>query len=1053
MIKKKPFLIAGLAVALLCFILSFGIYYRLDKAKADSVVDMSGASVRLDEDVDSTGIRFHSRILQSEYTSLCSEYGTLTVTTRIVPESLLGEAMLDENTENADILDVDMTGKQFEITVDDTGYYEYRTYIYNIPAARYGETFSAFTYVSAGETVVLKATAAAERSIAEVAKFAYDDLDAVDGGSYTQVGDKYSKYTKEQRSILAEYFGREQVYGAGVLLSVENATDNIDDYPVTEGENAGKYMAAITKSQANSSVNTIALNVLNSRGLAANANYSVAIDIFTDYTGASGRPLYSSDLSVVWSANAALGARYYTYSFNATTNENGELSKEFTGINIPSTNSIHYVKFVDVRLEWQFSVESASIKVLSGTEITLDSETLGLPNLPGDGTISFNVTEIQGAGTTKTVLGGVDGTGDNFTVKSGYFYDIDIAATVGGKTYYGYVQVSDKDIYVFGFEKQGETVLFGSNDTINNVTGQTHSSRETEDGNTRIKMYRKNSVTTSNPVFRIESLLESAGLPQSSSGVSYKVYVDATYYKEEKVEGDYTTNWGLQFRNNAAWVSKYTGRYYAGDATYQSGQFKFAMQCLRNSGIADSYYALDGVNNWIYFDNVVLIPVYTAAPSYADKDFSVASYGAPGTDSGDSITQDKINTYAAAGFNEYLLLGQNSSLDTWTYSGSQAETTVGCAQNAGISDFIIREKTLGDLALYIDLSDRTDEYLYNQVKIYLKRFIELKDDDGNYLIKGVDIGDEPKGVRIDSYARIYKLVKQVAAEVYNRPDFDIYVCLLPAYADLENLNADGSDGGDRYDVYRNYVKTFLSRTGAKQICVDVYPFQGISNPRLIEGYYATMQIVAKECVKAGVDYTFVMQSYAEAPIYRPCKTAANDTALQVNGTIGFGSKNLIFFRYRPKDANFDDAFFVKTDGSTATDVYNAAKTQIEYAQNLADYALNFEYRASAVYADAMSNYTDGVYNDTFKKAIVTATGKATVVTESYDNSHGLYMYMLQNALDTVYGMEDSTITAVFDGYDKVAVIKNGVCSVETLTDNSYSVTLANGEAVYVIPFS
>lgn len=1054
MIKKRTFIITGLIVAFLCFVLAFGVSYRSKTVKADDpAVEMAGASVRLDEDVDSTGIRFHSRILKSEYTTLSGTYGALTVTTRIVPTAMLEGETLDENTVDADILDVNMTGKQFEIKIDDTDYYEYRTYIYNIPSANYGDEFSAFTYVKAGETVVLKAEAEIERSIAGVAKIAYDELYAADGGDYTQVGDKYSKYTKAQRSILAEYFTREQVYGTGVTLNLTNATDNIDAYPVTEGVNAGKYMATITKSQSAGTFNTVALNVSSARGLAANADYSVSIDVYSDLSGFP-YPIYHQQEStngIRWTANSTLGSGYYTYTFDMTTDENGELSKSFTGIYMPGSKVIHYVKFVDVRLEWKFNVASASIKVLSGTEITLNPVTLGVSNLPDDGTMTFTVTKGLGAGTTKTALS-VSAVGDTFTVESGYFYDIDITATVGGNTYNGYVQVADKDLLVYGFENDGETFK-----AYNFV-----STKETNSGNSRIKWYRTTAAAGATPYFNIDDLLNAAGLPNTSAdNVTYSVYIDATYNRTAKAANDYNTYWGLQFGNNRGWVAKQTGRYYVGDFTYTGGtygnfQYKANFFCNANSGahpISDMDYALDGTHNWLYFDNIVLVPKYSAAPSYTDKNFAATSYGAPGTDADDTPTQAKINTYAAAGFNEYLLLGQNSSLSSWAYSGSQAETTVGYAQTAGISDFIIREKTLADLANYIDLSDKTDAWLYNQVNTYLDRFINLKNDSGNYLIKGVDIGDEPQGYRIEDYAKIYKIVKQIAKEVYNRPDFEIFVCLLPAYGGLAELTLDGSSSGSRYDVYRTYVQTFLSKTGAKHVCVDVYPFQGKGNPRLIEGYYATLQIVAEECVKAGVEYAFVMQAYAADSVYRPCSTAANDTALQFNSTIGFGSKNLIFYRYRSSDADWNDAFFVQTDGSTTTDVYTAAQTQIGYAQNLADYVLNFEYRASAVYASTKSNYTEGVSNDTFKKASVSATGTATVVTELYDDSHGLYMYMLQNALDTVYGSENSTITATFAGYSKVAVISNGVCTVQTLTSNTYSVTLANGEAVYVIPLS
>ena len=119
--------------------------------------------------------------------------------------------------------------------------------------------------------------------------------------------------------------------------------------------------------------------------------------------------------------------------------------------------------------------------------------------------------------------------------------------------------------------------------------------------------------------------------------------------------------------------------------------------------------------------------------------------------------------------------------------------------------------------------------------------------------------------------------------------------------------------------------------------------------------------------------------------------------------------------------------------------------------------LEYDYSASAIYthdSEKYAYYIAGVENDTFQKATVTAGEGVTLVTELYDKKNELYMYMLQNVLDTVYTgnlPSRTTVKASFADCDKAAIIFEGKSEIIELKQGVFEIELATGEAIYVIP--
>ena len=90
---------------------------------------------------------------------------------------------------------------------------------------------------------------------------------------------------------------------------------------------------------------------------------------------------------------------------------------------------------------------------------------------------------------------------------------------------------------------------------------------------------------------------------------------------------------------------------------------------------------------------------------------------------------------------------------------------------------------------------------------------------------------------------------------------------------------------------------------------------------------------------------------------------------------------------------------------------------------------------------------------------VTTSTDATLVTELYDKDNYNYMYMVMNTIDPYEKNTNGndtlqTITVTFDGtFDMVYVYdQTGARTSVQLINNTYTVTLTAGQAVYLLPY-
>lgn len=454
----------------------------------------------------------------------------------------------------------------------------------------------------------------------------------------------------------------------------------------------------------------------------------------------------------------------------------------------------------------------------------------------------------------------------------------------------------------------------------------------------------------------------------------------------------------------------------------------------------------------------------------------------------DYRTVEHLTTYKDAGFNIYLAQDSiNVNSTTWKTDG---EVIMDRANEAGLK-VILTDKRIQDLSEPITVTSTgtsgtaweigegkrfknlaaLDSYIAECLSLY-------KDHPAFY---GVMLGDEPSYQNAYCYGEVYKAIKRVAPDVY------VQYNLLPLNNNKDsikyrypNLATDNSiTNADIENAYVAYLEAFLDSMGVDYVQYDHYPMKSemgifVENPYISPTYLRGLQLVGelaktRDIAVKVVAQTCVQNTSGEDGMLYLRQITEDDARWINNSLLGFGVKEINYFTYWTKQANYsegewfvDGGSFVNRDGTT-TELYNFMKTIMAENQAFAGTIKSFDYRGSRVY-NGKSVFSEQHIswlksNDTFGCITnVTTSQEATLVTELYDWERYNYMYMLMNTIDTneknAKGQDTTqTITVTFnDYYTNAYVYQNGVRTSVALANGVYTVTLTAGQAVYVLPY-
>ena len=208
-------------------------------------------------------------------------------------------------------------------------------------------------------------------------------------------------------------------------------------------------------------------------------------------------------------------------------------------------------------------------------------------------TISYSVTKTVATQTQKVAVGGalettVDvTTSRSFTVEEDCFYDVYIDAVgVSGKAYKAYVQVIAEGLKIINFnDGQGKLALGTDLLTYERITD--------EYGNEAYKMY----VTKGSSVGTTNTGVNISGISFLDISKKYDMYMTVRHATNKfNASGHGFT---FQYKTNSAYVDKKDGRYMATSASYETFLYWSYL------GVEGRH--INGVDNWVIFDNIVFV--------------------------------------------------------------------------------------------------------------------------------------------------------------------------------------------------------------------------------------------------------------------------------------------------------------------------------------------------------------------------------------------------------------------------------------------------------------
>ena len=453
--------------------------------------------------------------------------------------------------------------------------------------------------------------------------------------------------------------------------------------------------------------------------------------------------------------------------------------------------------------------------------------------------------------------------------------------------------------------------------------------------------------------------------------------------------------------------------------------------------------------------------------------FRFYAYTAPGSNPNNRHDDVVMKDYVDAGFNCFFLTGRNQ-FDGGDFESSQAKNTMELAKKYGISDFIMRDGRLVGLIFLKDKLLGDSEECRFKSEMELDEYVEscLKD----YIdqVLAVDLRDEPKYDETESFCTVYRAIKRVS-EKLGYKDFYVHINLLPVnYERIVRINPDKTRthinnsfliADKEYEsitqAFRTYISRFLDGCKADRLCVDDYPFR---RGKFLSTYFTSLQILAEECKKRDVEFSFVLQAY-DTPSCLFREVDKYNMYLQANAIVGFGAKEIAFYTYMShggsNDKFVEKSSFVRVNGDHNPTYYNGQKVMKEL-QDFASVILPFEYQASKIYYNTDLYYhsiTEKFDNTNEFKYLkgVEVDNDLILTTEMYNQEKDQHLYMLLNATDTIYNLGDVTLTAQFNGVERVAEYYFGTeeeCGYKgeiELKDGKYERTLSSGAGVYLIP--
>ena len=449
----------------------------------------------------------------------------------------------------------------------------------------------------------------------------------------------------------------------------------------------------------------------------------------------------------------------------------------------------------------------------------------------------------------------------------------------------------------------------------------------------------------------------------------------------------------------------------------------------------------------------------TEKPQYEEnKRLSIGAYCGPRRGTAayttDWRTDEQFAQYAEAGFNMVIseldaVYGKNyNSAGTESvvknFSGSDLDKYMNLANKYGI-DVIVGSQALNNVLNGATTLENAD--------VELTTMLSALRDKTNF--KGIMMSDEPGTSCLSNYRTVSKYLNTKSA----MQGKTMFTSLYPYCTDERAFGS--IQGTDKEEKYMNYLKEFGSYMGL--VNYDFYPFEQDNSKQdsMRSDYFKNLEmaaLTAQETGESGVTIQAFASYNKTTGIYSARKLDKKAYyTYQLYASLAYGMKNITYFSYwnhyyAESGSETLSYNMINADGSKNETVYNFVKEANTEIRGFDKVYMDFNWQGTMKVAGSDNDGLLAEMSDYTNPHIASVTATNDTIIGCLKDSKGYDGFMLVNATDPSDRLS-SQVTVTFKDAQKAIVYVEGVKGEVELTDGKYTVTLAPGAGVFVIPYS
>lgn len=390
--------------------------------------------------------------------------------------------------------------------------------------------------------------------------------------------------------------------------------------------------------------------------------------------------------------------------------------------------------------------------------------------------------------------------------------------------------------------------------------------------------------------------------------------------------------------------------------------------------------------------------------------------------------------------------------DVMNDGGSYNLKALAAAKEVGIKHIIADGRlktTLLQAKTLVDSGVKTEAELVDDVKEIIKPYVESEYASALY---GFMIQDEPDASKFDALGYAEKIFEQAA------PDLMFYVNLFPVVAGGVQLS--GTSNPISYD---SYLSQYFAKIKTDYVSYDHYPlYDSGAGTSLEASFLYNMDLMKTKIREEGENrrlWTF-LQSIQFGARNRALSSKA-DASFQAYSFLAYGGDGIQWFCYACPPQNDGATYF----GNNAlvdrnyekTATYDYVKSTNQDIQAMMPYYKNFEWKGvmlSSVYDDSdnFAYLEDSENVLTTNKTLKKLESTEDAFTGVFEDKDGRQGFLVVNFTDPGKKMTN-TVTMTLENASHAIVVKNGESTIEKVKGGKLTLTMAEGEGYFVIPFA